>query len=133
MQPWKTSILAVVYDATHHLLHGQREMEKDEEPHEASQEHISQSAPEDNVPSAKRQRCSAESECKMPVCHFGHRTTSHRGSDGKTKWHVNPVVSFWIGKVPGGVTLCSRCYQAGYKAVNTKKVTFAYRGTRLQS
>ena len=41
IQPWKASILAGIYDGTHHLLHGQREMEQDEAPPEERQEHIS--------------------------------------------------------------------------------------------
>ena len=31
-------------------------------------------------------------------------------------WHRNPDFSMWPGKVPGRVTLCSRCYQCGYRA-----------------
>ena len=31
-------------------------------------------------------------------------------------WHRNPPVSFWPGKVPGLVRLCSSCYQCGYRA-----------------
>ena len=31
-------------------------------------------------------------------------------------------MSFWIGEVQGGVTLCSRCYQVGYKANNKQQI-----------
>ena len=31
-------------------------------------------------------------------------------------WHTNPDCSFWPGKVPSRVVLCSRCYQAGHSA-----------------
>ena len=50
-------------------------------------------------------------------CHFGHLTTSGRRG-GKTQWHSNPIVSYWLGKVPGGVTLCSMCYQSGNRSIS---------------
>ena len=50
-------------------------------------------------------------------CHFGHLTTSGRRG-GKVHWHCNPPVSFWPGKVPGLVALCSKCYQQGYRSVS---------------
>ena len=56
--------------------------------------------------------------CKGP-CHFGHTTTSGRRG-GKVSWHSNPIVSYWPGKVPGGVTLCSMCYQIGNRAAARK-------------
>ena len=48
-------------------------------------------------------------------CHFGHTTTSARRG-GKETWHTNPCPSFWPGVVPIGHTLCSQCYQIGYRA-----------------
>ena len=48
-------------------------------------------------------------------CYFGHSTTSGRRG-GRVSWYRNPEISFWIGKVPGLVPLCSRCYQSGNRA-----------------
>jgi hypothetical protein len=47
-------------------------------------------------------------------CHFGHQATSGRRA-GRVFWHANPEVSFWPGRVTGNVTLCSKCYQMGYR------------------
>ena len=30
-------------------------------------------------------------------------------------WYANPAISFWPGTVPAGETLCSKCYQLGYR------------------
>ena len=54
IQPWKASILAGIYDATNHLLHGQREMEQDEAQPDERQVQFSECAPLFNVPPAKR-------------------------------------------------------------------------------
>ena len=51
---------------------------------------------------------------KQEVCHFCYQTNSGRRS-GKVAWHTNPPISFWPGKVPGLVRLCSSCYQCGYR------------------
>ena len=47
-------------------------------------------------------------------CHFGHTTTSAMRGTNEI-WHANPPVSFWFG-VRGGVVLCNKCYQSGYRA-----------------
>ena len=54
-------------------------------------------------------------------CYFGHTTTSGRRR-GKVLWYSNPIISYWPGKVPGGVVLCSKCYQAANRAVAKGKV-----------
>jgi hypothetical protein len=30
-------------------------------------------------------------------------------------WHINPIPSFWPGRAASGITLCGRCYGAGYR------------------
>ena len=49
-------------------------------------------------------------------CDFGHTSTSRRSQE-QVVWHFNREVSYWIGKVPGGVTLCSACFQVGYRII----------------
>ena len=49
------------------------------------------------------------------MCFFGHTTTSTRAGR-MVRWHRNPTSSFWRD-VPGGVRLCSKCYQFASRAV----------------
>lgn len=105
---WFPSVLAVFYELF--------EKVKDKKRNEACAQ---SDCPLDNPVDAKRLLVD-KLDIDEKRCHFGHRTTSAR-RDGIQRWHRNPNPSLWLGAVPSGVTLCSRCYQNARRAKRQSK------------
>ena len=55
------------------------------------------------------------------ACDFRYQETSARGRV-EMVWRRNPMPALWIGKVCGGVVICSKCYQISYRNSRNNKI-----------